>query len=82
MLLLILGCLLILSACDQTKQKSIGNKIAITKDFHVSDSTNEYGQLGNRFYNYLHCCPEKFYHKVSCLFESSSGALTGSSGLL
>ena len=29
-----------------------------------------------------HCCPEKFYHKVSCLFESSSGALTGSSGLL
>ena len=53
MLLLILGCLLILSACDQTKQKSIGNKIAITKDFHVSDSTNEYGQLGKRFYNYL-----------------------------
>ena len=23
-----------------------------------------------------------FYHKVSCLFESSSGTLTGSSGLL
>ena len=30
----------------------------------------------------LHCCPEKFYHKVSCLFESSSETLTGSSGLL
>ena len=29
-----------------------------------------------------HCCPEKFYHKVSCLFESSSETLTGSSGLL
>ena len=29
-----------------------------------------------------HCCPEKFYHKVSCLFESFSGAFTGSSGLL
>ena len=34
------------------------------------------------FYNWNHCCPEKFYHKVSCLFESSSGTLTGSSGLL
>ena len=31
---------------------------------------------------FFHCCPEKFYHKVSCLFESSSGAFTGSSGLL
>ena len=30
----------------------------------------------------IHCCPEKFYHKVSCLFESSSGAFAGSSGLL
>ena len=29
-----------------------------------------------------HCCPEKYYHKVSCLFESSSGSFTGSSGLL
>ena len=32
--------------------------------------------------NLDHCCPEKFYHKVSCLFESFSGAFTGSSGLL
>ena len=29
-----------------------------------------------------HCCPEIFYHKVSCLYESSSGTLTGSSALL
>ena len=33
-------------------------------------------------YTLRHCCPEKFYHKVSCLFESSSETLTGSSGLL
>ena len=29
-----------------------------------------------------HCCPEKFYHKVSCLTEPSSGTSMGTSGLL
>lgn len=29
-----------------------------------------------------HCCPEKFYHKVSCLAEPSSGTSMGASGLL
>lgn len=33
-------------------------------------------------YHQLHCCPEKFYHKVSCLQESFSGTLTDSLGLL
>ena len=27
-----------------------------------------------------HCCPEKFYHKVSCSTELASGTLTGSVG--
>ena len=40
-------------------------------------------KLGDKiYYIAIHCCPEKFYHKVSCLFESSSETLTGSSGLL
>ena len=25
----------------------------------------------------LHCCPEKFYHKVGCSTEPASGTLTG-----
>ena len=25
----------------------------------------------------VHCCPEKFYHKVSCSTDPASGALTG-----
>ena len=28
----------------------------------------------------LHCCPEKFYHKVSCTTEPVSGTLTGTVG--
>ena len=39
-------------------------------------------ELDTYFDEAYHCCPEKFYHKVNCLFESSSGTLTGSSGLL
>ena len=34
------------------------------------------GLLLKKYLNFLisnHCCPEKFYHKVSCLFEPSSG---------
>ena len=27
-----------------------------------------------------HCCPEKFYHKVSCTTEPVSGTLTGTVG--
>ena len=33
-------------------------------------------------YNNSIAVRRNFYHKVSCLFESSSGTLTGSSGLL
>ena len=25
----------------------------------------------------IHCCPEKFYHKVGCSTEPASGTLTG-----
>ena len=34
-----------------------------------------FGLLTNNllFKDCYHCCPEKFYHKVSCLFEPSSG---------
>ena len=38
--------------------------------------------LANVLDNPVHCCPEKFYHKVSCLKEPSSGTIIGSSGLL
>ena len=40
------------------------------------------GEGGNVSYNGKgkHCCPEKFYHKVSCSTELASGTLTGSVG--
>ena len=28
-------------------------------------------------YKTIHCCPEKFYHKVGCSTEPASGTLTG-----
>ena len=46
------------------------------EEIHVrlsSDNTNKILIIAVR---------RNFYHKVSCLFESSSGTLTGSSGLL
>ena len=29
------------------------------------------------FQSLIHCCPEKFYHKVGCSTEPASGTLTG-----
>ena len=45
--------------------------------FYVKELVPEY-----RLYIRHHCCPEKFYHKVSCLTEPSSGTSMGTSGLL
>lgn len=32
------------------------------------------------FIDLFHCCPEKFYHKVSCPTESLSGTANGTVG--
>ena len=32
--------------------------------------------------NLYHCCPEKFYHNISCSTEPASGTITEAVGLL
>lgn len=38
-------------------------------------ATSQINPLGSSFLLGLHCCPEKFYHSVSCLGPLPSGTL-------
>ena len=60
-------------------------------DYRIDESIVKFAKEHEYFYSFIevsdfleynrdHCCPEKFYHKVSCTTEPVSGTLTGTVG--